>query len=311
MATYLPQSFSKPLPPEFPYPYRVAGTYQLFPKRRRSPVIGKCLSTESVTGLTRSAETDLRYVVSEHGWGVRRLAKEDEEEMRKVSLVQAEAFHNPVALFDDFFFLFFQAEVLSVLLYKLKNSPPDRYACLVAEAERDESEGSDSGRGIVGVVDVTAMRDASVLRHFPDVDEYLYVSGLAVSKSQRRRKVGSTLLKGCDVVREKWGMKLMALRAYEDDRAARKLYANAGYRVIEADPPWFSTWLGRKRRLLIFHREFTKIIIIEWDKKQQVHVVRRVSGLPSLALSVLRLRLSLAQIRWAGSGNPLWFLGFM
>ncbi|CAN0830834.1 hypothetical protein LINGRAPRIM_LOCUS3384 [Linum grandiflorum] len=41
----------------------------------------------------------------------------------EVAQVQAEAFHTPVALFD---FLFFKAEVLSGLLYKLRNTTPNR-----------------------------------------------------------------------------------------------------------------------------------------------------------------------------------------
>lgn len=52
-------------------------------------------------------EGQFGYLVSEYGWGVRRLV-EEEEEMRKVAQVQAEAFHVPKALFNDFFFLFFE-----------------------------------------------------------------------------------------------------------------------------------------------------------------------------------------------------------
>ncbi|KAL6311189.1 hypothetical protein AAG906_021358 [Vitis piasezkii] len=64
-------------------------------------------------------------LVNEYGWKVRRLVEEDGE-MRKVAQVQAQAFHVPVALFNDLFFEFFQAEVPSGLVYKLRNSPPDR-----------------------------------------------------------------------------------------------------------------------------------------------------------------------------------------
>ncbi|XP_010428057.1 PREDICTED: uncharacterized protein LOC104712782 isoform X2 [Camelina sativa] len=144
------------------------------------------------------------------------------------------------------------AEVLSALLYKLKNSPPDRYACLVAE-QTSEAETS-SSTSVVGVVDVTAQTESSVLCHFPGVEEYLYVSGLAVSKAQRRKRMGSTLLKACDVLCYLWGFKLLALRAYEDDAAARNLYSNAGYDVVATDPLWTSTWIGRKRRVLMTKR---------------------------------------------------------
>jgi len=68
-----------------------------------------------------------------------------------------------------------QAEVLSALLYRVKNSAPDRYACLVAESInlQDEPE-------IVGVVDATVQREDDVVRHLRGEEEYLYVSGIAV-----------------------------------------------------------------------------------------------------------------------------------
>ncbi|KAA8546262.1 hypothetical protein F0562_002999 [Nyssa sinensis] len=78
------------------------------------------------------------YLVSEYGWRVRRMF-EEESEMRKVAQVQAEAFHVPMIFFNDLFFDFFQAEVLSGLVYRLRNSPPDRYACLVAEGATSEA----------------------------------------------------------------------------------------------------------------------------------------------------------------------------
>jgi len=66
--------------------------------------------------------------------------------------------------------------------------------------------------------------------------------------------MASTLLKACDVICYLWGFKLLALRSYEDDAAARNLYSNAGYSVVESDPPWTSTWIGRKRRVLMTKR---------------------------------------------------------
>ncbi|KAL1212429.1 GCN5-related N-acetyltransferase 10 [Cardamine amara subsp. amara] len=254
---HLPQSLYSLARPEFQYPVKSGKgtTYRRKLTWSHFPVIVRCASTESLTSLTQNnaAEIELKYLVSQHGWGVRRLKRDDEDEIRRVSLVQAEAFHIPLALFNDFFFLFFQAEVLSGLLYKLKNSPSDRYACLVAE-QTSEAETSSSSSSVVGVVDVTVQTESSVLRHFPGVEEYLYVSGLAVSKAQRRKKMGSTLLKACDVLCYLWGFKVLALRAYEDDAAARNLYSNAGYNVVASDPPWSSTWIGRKRRVLMTKR---------------------------------------------------------
>ncbi|KAK9095869.1 hypothetical protein Sjap_021366 [Stephania japonica] len=191
-------------------------------------------------------------LVNEFGWRVRRLV-EEEEEMRKVAQVQAEAFHDPVVFFNDLFFQFFKAEVLSGLIYKLRNSPPNRYACLIAEPTETADLLHTLERRLVGVVDITVLRDESVLCHLEGAEEYLYVSGIAVSK-EYRRKVATALLKACDLLALLWGFDYLVLRAYEDDLAARTLYQNAGYRVVSGDPPWMTTWVGRKRRILMVKR---------------------------------------------------------
>ncbi|GAA0143840.1 acetyltransferase [Lithospermum erythrorhizon] len=187
------------------------------------------------------------YLVSDdHGWKVRRM-DEVEAEMKEVANIQAEAFHEPVALFNDMFFDFFQAEVLSGLLYKLRNWPQDRYACLVAEASLGKSSSKEE---LVGVVDATVYCDNDVLMHIPGADEYLYVSGIAVLNKFRRQKVATALLKACDILARLWRFDYLALRAYEDDSGARRLYTNAGYRVVSSDPLWV-TWIGRRRRVLM------------------------------------------------------------
>ena len=58
-----------------------------------------------------------------------------------------------------------------------------RYACLVAEPATNDA---DSTEQLVGVIDVTVLRDRNVLQHLPDeAEEYLYISGIAVSQSFR------------------------------------------------------------------------------------------------------------------------------
>lgn len=55
-----------------------------------------------------SRKENFGFLVSdENGWQVRRMA-DSEDEMRKVASVQAQAFHEPVLLFNDLFFEFFQ-----------------------------------------------------------------------------------------------------------------------------------------------------------------------------------------------------------
>ncbi|KAM3683868.1 hypothetical protein ACJW31_12G181700 [Castanea mollissima] len=223
--------------------------------KARGFVVHSSTSSAEEVGLVgdgKCAEGHFGYLVNEYGWKVRRLV-ENADEMRKAAQVQAEAFHVPLALFNDLFFDFFQAEVLSGLVYKLRNSPPNRYACLVAEPT---TNASDSQKQVVGVVDVTVLRDKSVLQYLPaaEVEEYLYVSGIAVLKSFRRQKIATLLLKACDVLSVLWGFEYLALRAYEDDFGARKLYTNAGYRVVSGDPQWMTTWIGRKRRVLMIKR---------------------------------------------------------
>ncbi|GAV60345.1 Acetyltransf_1 domain-containing protein [Cephalotus follicularis] len=226
-------------------------------KRKRS-YLGCCCASFSTSSAKEvflvdidDKEKQFEYLVSENGWRVRRLFEETDE-MRKVAYIQAEAFHTPVAFFDDLFFEFFKAEVLSGLIYKLRNSPPNRYVCLVAEPTIDAS--ISQGKLVVGIVDVTVLRDEAVLQHLPSAEEYLYVSGLAVSKHYRRRKIASVLLKACDVLSVVWGFEYLVLRAHEDDLGARKLYSNAGYRVVSGDPHWMTSWIGRKRRLVMMKR---------------------------------------------------------
>ncbi|CAK8575316.1 unnamed protein product [Lathyrus sativus] len=195
-----------------------------------------------------SLKQKFEILACEYGWRIRRLTV-NADEIKMAAQVQAEAFHVPMALFNDLFFQFFKAEVLSGLLYKLKHSPPNRYACLVAENDQD------SPKQLVGVVDVTVMRDQDVLQHLPDeAQEYLYVSGIGVSNAFRRMKIGTVMLKACDMISNLWGFEFLVLRAYEEDVGARTLYTNAGYQVVSKDPPWTSNWIGRKCRVLMIKR---------------------------------------------------------
>ncbi|KAG9456936.1 hypothetical protein H6P81_001444 [Aristolochia fimbriata] len=177
------------------------------------------------------SQEKLGNLVSEFGWRVRRMAENDSE-MRQVADVQSRAFHTTMPFFDDLFFQFFKAEVLAALIYRLRNSPPDRYTCLVAEPNYSSDSQNGSNRGLVGVVDVTVMRDKYVLRHIGQAEEYLYVSGIAVLQEFRRQKVATALLKACDLLSLLWGYEYLALQAYEDDLGARTLYSSADIRGL-------------------------------------------------------------------------------
>ncbi|KAH7277630.1 hypothetical protein KP509_39G059900 [Ceratopteris richardii] len=122
-----------------------------------------------------------------------------------------------------------------------------RYACIVAMPGCQQSEDKE----IVGVVDAAAMADRHVLKALPGIDEYLYISGMAVVPKYRRQKVATVLLQACDATAIEWGFEYLVLQAYEDDKAARLLYAKAGYVVIAIDPLWFSRLLGRRRKVIL------------------------------------------------------------
>ncbi|XP_059281856.1 GCN5-related N-acetyltransferase 10, chloroplastic [Lycium ferocissimum] len=240
-------------------PYTVSINRSRGTCKKRLQIAQFCSSSFPVSLITREEEVGLKsrkqrgnyevecFVNDENGWKVRRMI-ETEEEMRNVAFVQAEAFHEPVFMFNDMFFEFFQAEVLSGLLYRLKNSPPDRYACLVAEASSDTSEVE---QNLVGVVDATVYRDNDVLQYLPGAAEYIYISGIGVLNKFRRQKVATALLKACDVLARFWGFDYLVLRAYEDDFGAQQLYTNAGYKVVSGDAPWKTKWIGRRRRVLL------------------------------------------------------------
>lgn len=205
-------------------------------------------------------DNGLQYLTSGHGWKVRFLNQE-REEMDEVAEIQASAFHSPSPIWDSFFYKIFKAELLSALLYRIRHSPPDRYACLVAEPDYHTVESGMHGMSenkLVGVVDATAFAGKDVLCHLEGAEECLYVSGIAVSANYRRRKVATVLLKACDFLAFLWGFDYLVLRANVDDVGARTLYARAGYKVVYEDPPSISTWTGREQFVLMVKRASTE-----------------------------------------------------
>lgn len=89
--------------------------------RGRNLLVQSCSSSTSPAGelgLVESeatspvnGKTELEYLASEYGWKVRRLARIGDE-IREAARVQAEAFHEPAFIFNDFFFAFFQVNFL-------------------------------------------------------------------------------------------------------------------------------------------------------------------------------------------------------
>lgn len=77
--------------------------------------------------------------------------------------------------------------------FALLTTKKNRYACLVAEPAMEDnkvigstkSQAHQNHQQLVGVVDVTVFRDADVLPHLLGAEEYLYISGIAVSNNFR------------------------------------------------------------------------------------------------------------------------------
>lgn len=108
-------------------PFRITST--LMNRRTRFKKSGQvhCCTTSSASSSDQQLDLKLHanglyenkkalsgYLVSDTNWRVRKMM-ENEEEMRSVAEVQAEAFHEPVFLFDDLFFNFFKVIIIKNL----------------------------------------------------------------------------------------------------------------------------------------------------------------------------------------------------
>lgn len=102
------------------------GHFGYLESKTRNSVVHCCTSSSSSSSSTSSAEEvsfvgsgkfgidskgEFKYLVSEYGWNIRSLFRTGDE-VRKAAQVQAEAFHEPVFLFNDLFFQFFQVNLL-------------------------------------------------------------------------------------------------------------------------------------------------------------------------------------------------------
>jgi hypothetical protein len=97
----------------------------------RSPTPGDLSRVQSQTlnGIAQEDEEKVsgKGLVSSYGWRVRDASRLDTEELRAVAHIQASSFHLQTAVFDQLFFKLFKAELLSALLYKARQSPPNRF----------------------------------------------------------------------------------------------------------------------------------------------------------------------------------------
>ncbi|CAI5489809.1 unnamed protein product [Closterium sp. Naga37s-1] len=248
------------------------------------PAEGAAVSTvaEGAGEEGEAGEASREFRVESGKWRVRMAAR---EEMKAVADLQAEVFHDPppapLSALNAFFLDMFKAELYDNLLHKLKYSPPDRHCILVAqhstqpfppphptteppagETSKRPSPASTSAAAaavataveVVGVVDLTALDDRSVLKHLSGAQDYLYLSGMAVHASLRRESIASVLLGAVEQLSLRWGFEYIVLHVHEDNIAARRLYQKAGYLAIDCDSRWTSTLLGMRRRVLLAKR---------------------------------------------------------
>lgn len=224
------------------------------------PALVTSILEDTHPGLPDQSSTkpfDETQLAKGYGWCVRTAAPDD---LRAVASLQSEVFYEPSAIpaLDGFFFSLFKAELLDNLLRKVRNYPPRRHACLVAlldgQVELRPPPGAPSEGPILGTVDLTAVADSGALCHMEGAEEFLYISGMAVASTHRRLRGATVLLEAAEALAAGWGFKFVALHVHEDNEGARCLYQRAGYVDVASDAIWATTWLGRRRRVLMAKR---------------------------------------------------------
>ncbi|MBD2233588.1 GNAT family N-acetyltransferase [Phormidium tenue] len=142
---------------------------------------------------------------------------------------------------------FIRLGIYEDLKQRLKAQSP-RYACLAAVATPTSGSTATSGEAIAGTV------EASLRQPWPwQGDRHVYISNLAVDQTFRRQGIAITLLRSCEQVAQRWGIRELQLHVMEDNLAARALYRKAGFSVVQTeDSP--ASWLGLQARRLMMHK---------------------------------------------------------
>ncbi|KAF8775514.1 hypothetical protein HU200_004530 [Digitaria exilis] len=122
-------------------------------ERKGRPCLAATEEGVGAAGAAKGEEDDEEgedgyYLVRRPGGALRRMGRVGEE-MRMVAQVQAEAFHVPVALFNDFFFDFFKVSLPRLLNY-LQTGLDLFRVLIVAMVLFIACAGSRLGRGAVG-----------------------------------------------------------------------------------------------------------------------------------------------------------------
>ncbi|MBD1875347.1 GNAT family N-acetyltransferase [Nodosilinea sp. FACHB-131] len=142
---------------------------------------------------------------------------------------------------------FIRLGIYEDLKQRLKAQSP-RYACLAAVAAPTAGSTATYGETIAGTV------EASLRQPWPwQGDRHVYISNLAVDQTFRRQGIAIALLRSCEQVAQRWGIRELQLHVMEDNLAARALYRKAGFSVVQTeDSP--ASWLGLQARRLMMHK---------------------------------------------------------
>ena len=228
-----------------------------------APVDSAVASETSTSG--RALPQDFQVISSDGKWRVRRINKENLQEVAAVVRMQTDGFHEPnfIPFLDSTFKRFFAAEVLSEMNKKLKYNPDDRFVCLVAEdmtklKKESSSDGNNNGgvesssvNAVVGVVEISYIDEKEVLSSLePGRTGVTYIQSMAVDLSTRRRGAASALLLAAEQVAMEWSEKLAVLHVFQDNTSAVKLYKKQGFEIIFQDAPWLAKLAVRPRFLM-------------------------------------------------------------
>lgn len=113
---------------------------------------------------------------------------------------------------------------------------------------------NDSSPELVGTVEVSLKSLSPWLPFAPSVP---YISNLAVASQCRCQGVGKQLLFACEEMVRQWGHHCLYLHVMDDNTPARRLYAKAGYQLVDSPAPW-PNWphlfFSQSKRLLLYKR---------------------------------------------------------
>lgn len=128
------------------------------------------------------------------------------------------------------------------------NAGSPYYACLVSVFPRSVAVSDVSEETVVGTVEIGVR---SLELWTPGSYPHIYVSNLAVAPAYRRQGVASQLLIACEAIARQWGANDLYLHVLQNNRSARRLYFNLGYRLHRVETSLVDWLLRRPKRLLL------------------------------------------------------------